>query len=91
MVVVEPLKLTIENFDEFSSIETVDAEDFPGVPSSTKHKIAFDRVIYIEADDYRETASKDFRRLTKDQIVGLKYVGLVLQVVGKDEVSFNVF
>lgn len=87
MVVVEPVKLTIENFEEFKGIESVEADDFPAVPGSAKHRIAFDRVIYIEADDYKETAKKDFRRLTKEQSVGLKNVGLVLKVVGEDAVS----
>ncbi|KAI6183061.1 Glutaminyl-tRNA synthetase [Aphelenchoides bicaudatus] len=84
MAVLEPLKLTIENFDEFKEMQTVEVPDFPADPNSKKHKITFDRVIYIELDDYRSKAGKDFRRLTDDQPVGLKYVGLVINVTGKD-------
>jgi glutaminyl-tRNA synthetase len=84
MAVIEPLKLTIENSDEFKDIQTVEVPDFPGDPNSSKHNVAFDRVVYIELDDYRSKAGKDFRRLTDSQSVGLKHVGLVLTVKGKD-------
>lgn len=87
MVVIEPLKLTIENFDEFKHIETVEVDDFPAVPNSAKHTVAFDREVYIEAEDYRETAGKDFRRLTNVQAIGLKNIGIVVRYVSKDEVS----
>jgi glutaminyl-tRNA synthetase len=84
MVIIEPLKLTIENFDEFKDIQTVDVPDFPADLNSGKHTVAFDRVVYIELDDYRSKAGKDFRRLTDAQPVGLKHVGLVLRITGKD-------
>ncbi|KAI6197889.1 Glutaminyl-tRNA synthetase [Aphelenchoides besseyi] len=94
MVVVEPLKLTIQNFEEFESLKSIEVPDFPAEKSEEettanasgrKHTIAFDRVVYIENDDYRESAPKNFRRLTNSQSMGLKYVGLVLTVVGKEE------
>jgi glutaminyl-tRNA synthetase len=88
MVVIEPLKLTIENFDEFKHIKTVEVDDFPAVPNSAKHTVAFDREVYIEADDYRESAGKDFRRLTNQQTIGLKNIGIVIRYVGTDQVDF---
>jgi len=91
MTIVEPLKLTIENFDEFAHIKSVEVPDFPSDPeSSEKHTVAFGREVYIEKDDYRESAGKDFRRLTDTKSVGLKYTSLVLNVVGHDEGGLRV-
>lgn len=89
MVVLEPLKLTIENFDEFKNI-SAEVRDFPSDPNSSVHNVSFDRVIYIEREDYIPKAPKGFRRLSDDQRVGLKYLGLVLSVVGKEEVSSSI-
>nr|CDJ93959.1 Glutamyl glutaminyl-tRNA synthetase domain containing protein [Haemonchus contortus] len=37
-------------------------------------------VHYLEVD-YKDQAEKSFRRLTKSQSVGLKYIGIVLSVM----------
>jgi glutaminyl-tRNA synthetase len=90
MVVVEPLKLRIENFDEFAHIQSVEVPDFPSDSNCTeKHTVEFDREVYIEADDYREKAEKGFRRLTETQTVGIKYASLVLRFVAKEEVNYK--
>ncbi|XGW27947.1 hypothetical protein V3C99_008052 [Haemonchus contortus] len=83
MAILEGLKLTIENFDEMNLPSSVSVPDFPSESNCEKyHEVAFDRVIYIERTDYRQDqAEKSFRRLTKSQSVGLKYIGIVLSVM----------
>lgn len=93
MAVLEGLKLTIENFNEMKFEPFVTVPYFPSNSMCTKnHKVAFDRVVYIDRSDYRQDEKQqNFRRLTKDQPVGLKYVGVVLNVVKEIlDVSGNV-
>lgn len=82
MAVFEGLKLTIENFDEMDLPTSVDVPDFPSDPKpEASHQVAFDRIVYIERTDYRQDpCDQSFRRLTKSQPVGLKYIGIVLSV-----------
>ena len=82
MAVLEPLKVTISNFKELNIEKTLKVPDFPTDPSrESSHTINSDEVVYIEHSDYRMTTEKGFRRLTKDQPVGLKYLGLVLSIL----------
>ena len=53
MVVLEPLKVTILNFPA-DTPTTLEVPDFPTEPQKGSHKIALDRVIYIERSDFRE-------------------------------------
>ncbi|XP_011307954.1 probable glutamine--tRNA ligase isoform X2 [Fopius arisanus] len=91
MVVLDPLKVTIENFqrDGQTDAEGVRFEvpDFPTEVERGHHHVEFDEIIYIEASDFKEEEEKGFRRLTPKQSVGLKYAGLVLtlQKIEKDE------
>ena len=81
MAVLEPLKVRIENFKELNLEKTLKVPDFPTDPSKeSSHNISSGEVVYIEHSDYRMAAEKGFRRLTKDQPVGLKYLGLVLSI-----------
>ncbi|ETN81795.1 glutamine--tRNA ligase family protein [Necator americanus] len=55
MVVLEGLKMTIENFDEMNLPSAVTVPDFPSDPKCSKtHQVAFDRTVYIERSDYRQ-------------------------------------
>ena len=55
MVVVEPLRLTIVNFEEFADEKCVRVPDFPAnEETSATHEVAFGADVYIERDDYRE-------------------------------------
>ncbi|KJH52703.1 tRNA ligase class I, catalytic domain protein [Dictyocaulus viviparus] len=55
MAVLQGLKVTIQNFDEMNLMPFVMVPDFPSDPMCTKnHKVAFDRVIYIERSDYKQ-------------------------------------
>ncbi|KAL1518260.1 hypothetical protein ABEB36_001908 [Hypothenemus hampei] len=80
MVVLEPLKVVIENFP-YSAPQIVTVPDFPQKPDSSSHPVVFDRVIYIEKSDFMEVADKGYRRLTSSQSVGLRHAGYILDVV----------
>ena len=82
MAVLEPIKVRILNLtDEMKDVE-LEIADFPSSPERGTHKINFDEIVYIEANDFRETnAEKGYRRLTKDQPVGLRYANYVINVV----------
>ena len=84
MVVLRPLKVTIK-----SSIpkKKISVPNFPDAPEKGSHEIDFSDTIYIEQEDFMESGEKGYRRLTKDQPVGLRYAGYVLKflkVVKKD-------
>uniref|UniRef100_A0AC35UI35 Glutamine--tRNA ligase n=1 Tax=Rhabditophanes sp. KR3021 TaxID=114890 RepID=A0AC35UI35_9BILA len=82
MAVLEPLKLTVQNFEEMGLGETLSILDFPGDDSKTAtHNISVDKTIFIESTDFKSTGEKGYRRLTPTQSVGLKHLGLVLKFV----------
>jgi glutaminyl-tRNA synthetase len=53
MAVLEPLKVTIENFPNSSRIE-LKAPNFPNDESKGSHTIYCDKVVYIDATDFQE-------------------------------------
>lgn len=79
MVVIDPLKVTIENFSFDKPLE-VNVPNFPTKPEMGSHKVNFSNVIYIENSDFMEIGDKGYRRLTKNQAVGLRHAGYVLEV-----------
>lgn len=85
MAITEPIKVRIENFAELDLPSTLDVPDFPQEASSKTHSVAVDGTIYIETSDFREKAEKGFRRLTPEQTVGLKYLGLVLRLIRSEK------
>lgn len=85
MVVLRPLKINIKKGG--ITKRKISIPDFPDTPEKGSHEIAFSDVIYIEKDDFMEVGDKGYRRLTKDQHVGLRYANYVvkfLNVVKKD-------
>ncbi|VEN41917.1 unnamed protein product [Callosobruchus maculatus] len=80
MVVLEPVKVLIENFPFEKPVE-ISVPDFPSKPELGSHKVTFGKVIYIEKNDFMEVGEKGYRRLTKTQPVGLRHAGYVLEVV----------
>ena len=71
MCVLDPLKVTIENYDGY---EDIDASYYPhDVPKEGSRKLPFSREIYIERDDFMENPPKDYFRLTLEQPVRLKH------------------
>ena len=81
MVVLEPLKVNLVNLTKGLNYE-IEVPDFPDNPEKGSHVVTFGSEIYIEAVDFREVPEKGYRRLTKDQTVGLRYAGYVLKLVG---------
>jgi glutaminyl-tRNA synthetase len=80
MAVLEPLKVTIENYP-FEGIVEVDAANFPQDDTKGTHKVDFDRVVYIDSCDFQETTTdKGYKRLSLSQPVGLRYSGFQITV-----------
>lgn len=71
MCVLDPLKLTIENYE---GMEEIDASYYPhDVPKVGSRKLPFSKEIYIERDDFSENPPSGYFRLTPDQPVRLKH------------------
>jgi len=76
MGVLEPLKVTIENFPE-DKTEEFEAEINPEKPELGKRKIAFTKTLYIERNDFMEEPVKKFYRLAPGREVRFRYSYLV--------------
>lgn len=71
MCVLDPLKVTIKNYD---GEEAIDASYYPhDVPKEGSRKLPFAREIYIERDDFMENPPADYYRLSPKQSVRLKH------------------
>uniref|UniRef100_A0A915Q616 Probable glutamine--tRNA ligase n=1 Tax=Setaria digitata TaxID=48799 RepID=A0A915Q616_9BILA len=83
MAVLDPLKVIIENYDELSLPRSLSVPDFPHDPDQNEeHTISMDRIIFIDRSDYREDETdKNFHRLTRNKLVGLKYLGINISFV----------
>ena len=71
MAVLEPIKLVIENYPEGES-ETLTAPNHPNDESMGTRNLKFGREVWIEAEDFRESANKKFKRLVLDKEVRLR-------------------
>jgi glutaminyl-tRNA synthetase len=76
MVVLNPLKLVIDNYPEDQS-EEMEAVNNPEDPSAGTRKVPFSKVLYIEQDDFRETPPPKYFRLYPGNEVRLRYAYLV--------------
>jgi glutaminyl-tRNA synthetase len=75
MCVLNPLKVTIENYEE---AEEIDASYYPhDVPKEGERKLPFSKEIYIDRDDFIENPPKGYFRLTPEQPVRLKYAYII--------------
>ncbi|HIP54485.1 MAG TPA: glutamine--tRNA ligase/YqeY domain fusion protein, partial [Sulfurimonas autotrophica] len=71
MCVLNPLKVTIENYE---GSEELEAPYYPhDVPKEGSRKIPFSKELYIERDDFSENPPKGYYRLTPDQPVRLRH------------------
>lgn len=70
MVVFNPLKITITNFDK--EVEWVSIEDNPEDENTTHRQVPFSKEIYIEQEDFLENPPKKFFRLFPGGKVRLK-------------------
>ncbi|SHO80830.1 Glutaminyl-tRNA synthetase [hydrothermal vent metagenome] len=75
MSVLNPLKVTIINYDGF---EEIDAPYYPhDVPKEGDRKLPFSKEIYIDKNDFMENPPKGYFRLTPNQSVRLKYAYII--------------
>ena len=75
MCVLDPLKVTIENY---KGNEEIEASYYPhDVPKEGSRKIPFSKVIYIEREDFEENPPKDYNRLTLEQPVRLRHAYII--------------
>lgn len=69
-MVLKPLKVVLENVSE-DYVVLLDKPLHPKIPALGTTKVPFSRTIYIDADDFRITDSKDYFRLAPGKTVGL--------------------
>jgi len=84
MCVLDPLKVTITNYE---GEEEIEASYYPhDVPKEGSRKLPFSKEIYINREDFSENPPKGYFRMTPDQPVRLKYAYIITcQEVVKDE------
>jgi glutaminyl-tRNA synthetase len=70
MVVFDPLKVVITNYDKVEEILT--SENNPEDEHGGVREIPFSKVLYIERDDFMEVPAKKYFRLAPGQMVRLK-------------------
>ncbi|RMH59593.1 MAG: glutamine--tRNA ligase/YqeY domain fusion protein [Candidatus Hydrogenedentota bacterium] len=76
MAVLDPVKLTIENYPE-DRIEEFEVENNPEDAAAGTRKVAFSRNLFIEREDFLEDPPKKFFRLAVGREVRLKGAYLV--------------
>lgn len=75
MCVLDPIKVTIVNYEGF---EEIDASYYPhDVPKEGSRKLPFSREIYINTDDFMENPPKGYFRLTPTQPVRLRHAYII--------------
>lgn len=75
MAVLDPLKVTIENYE---GSEEIEASYYPhDVPKEGSRKIPFSKTVYIKREDFSENPVKGYNRLTKDQAVRLRHAYII--------------
>jgi len=71
MCVLDPIKVTIENYE---GSEVIDASYYPhDVPKEGSRALPFSSELYIERDDFMENPPKGYFRLTPEQPVRLRH------------------
>lgn len=71
MAVLDPIKVVIENYESPEG-ETLQAANHPNDEAKGTREVFFDKEIYIERDDFRESANKKFKRLVLGKEVRLR-------------------
>ena len=87
MAVLDPVQLTISNWDEVMGAGTLDdcqAPLHPHLPELGKRHFKFGKSIWIERTDYEDTPPKGFFRLFPGNKVRLKY-GHVVECTGANK------
>ncbi|MFD2825089.1 glutamine--tRNA ligase/YqeY domain fusion protein [Leeuwenhoekiella polynyae] len=71
MAVLDPVKLIIDNYPE-NQVEWLDAENNQEDERAGYRKVPFSKELYIEKDDFKESANSKYFRLTLGKEVRLK-------------------
>ncbi|WP_434082611.1 glutamine--tRNA ligase [Catenovulum sediminis] len=71
MAVLEPIKLVIENYPE-GQVEELQVANHPQNESFGTRTVTFSKELYIEREDFRESANKKYKRLVLDKEVRLR-------------------
>ena len=71
MVVLDPIKLVIQNYTEGKE-EWLEAENNPEDDNAGSRKVPFSKQLYIERDDFKEEANSKYFRLSLGKEVRLK-------------------
>jgi glutaminyl-tRNA synthetase len=86
LAVLKPLKIVLENYPE-GETEELNAANHPKNESMGSRSLPFSREIYIDQEDFRESANKKYKRLVTDGEVRLRnaYVIKCERVIKNDE------
>ncbi|RUO62149.1 glutamine--tRNA ligase [Pseudidiomarina insulisalsae] len=71
MAVIDPVRLVIENYPE-GEVEQLQAPNHPNDESMGSREVPFARELFIEREDFRESANKKYKRLVLDKEVRLR-------------------
>ncbi|MBQ4832353.1 glutamine--tRNA ligase [Pseudoalteromonas sp. MMG010] len=71
MAVLDPVKVVIENYP-VDNIETLCVANHPNKEEMGRREVPFTRELYIEREDFRESANNKFKRLVLDKEVRLR-------------------
>jgi glutaminyl-tRNA synthetase len=71
MAVLNPIKVVLQNYPA-GQVEILHLENNPEKENSGTHEVPFSRELYIEREDFKEEADKNFFRLALGQEVRLK-------------------
>lgn len=71
MAVLEPLRVVVENYPE-DQVEWLDAINHPMDDSMGTRKVPFTKELFIEREDFKESANKKFKRLVLEKEVRLR-------------------
>ncbi|RUO55466.1 glutamine--tRNA ligase [Pseudidiomarina homiensis] len=71
MAVIDPVRLVIENYPA-GEVEQLQAPNHPNDESMGSREVPFAREIFIEREDFRESANKKYKRLVLDKEVRLR-------------------
>jgi len=72
MAVLKPLKVVIDNYPD-DLVEEMNAVNNPEDPNAGTRQVPFSKILYIEQDDFRETAPPKYYRLYPGNEVRLRY------------------
>ena len=87
MAVINPLKVTIENYPQ-DQTEYLIAQNNPQDESFGTREIPFSKELYIEKEDFMENPSKKFKRLSIGEEVRLRYAYFIkCEAVIKDDLT----